>query len=500
MRRWALKLIVLVAFLVAPLWLAALAFDQLNRNQVTYRYIADALDPLSLTRVNVAWSPSQIQLARPMTEADEFRVGLALTEAWQALAAAQVSGSTDILKARFTGVALERATQSAEDASAHGGRIAVLSQAATPIFFHKDGSMMQVEVEMLVARYVVEDSGLAHHQVNVDTAVVTLFNHTSGWRVFSHERIATRHIDPEQVPTNFARLQGVNYYPANSPWTAFWPNFDPEQTLEDFERVLNLNGNTVRIFLPYAVFLEPEQTQSAMDDLRTLLQIAESLGINVIPTLFDLKPSFGPGGWANDILYLENVLPILAESSAVAFVDLKNEADLDFAAHGTGQIQAWLRSMRIATQVIAPDLPVTVGWSSAEFAGHLSDSVDVITYHDFGPAGQVRWSLDQAKEIANGRPVVVTEIGTSSYNLLAGLPGSSTKQARHLTHHLAALENAEGVLVWTLFDFPEIDAHVIGGTFWRRSLQAEYGLFNADGNEKPAARVVRAAFAKGDRP
>lgn len=494
MRRLLLKAIVLCAFLVMPLWLAALAFDQLNRNQETYRYIADALDPLTLAQSNVDWQPATTPIARPLTLADETRVGLALTEAWQALAAAQVSGDTDILKDRFTGVARARAEQSTLDAQAFGGRISVLRQAARPVFYHKDGSMLQLELDMLVARYVRDAAGLVHHQISDDVATVTLFNHTTGWRIFSYEREASSEVTPTVQPAKLPDLRGVNYYPAASPWLDFWEQFDDQVIAADFDRVLNLNANAVRIFLPYQDFAVTDRQEASLEKLRVLLQIAQDKGIWVIPTLFDFKPSFGPGSWTNDIRYLDAVLPVLQQSDAVAFVDLKNEADLDYAAHGRGQIQAWLRSMVTASALIAPDLPMTIGWSSADHAGELTDVLGVISYHDFGSVGAVRANLTSAQTTAAGKPVIVTEIGASSFNMALGLPGSQGKQADILRKKISDLQGAGGVFVWTLYDFDHIDGGVVGGTPWRKWLQAEFGLFQSDGSEKDAARAVRQGF------
>jgi endo-1,4-beta-mannosidase len=94
----------------------------------------------------------------------------------------------------------------------------------------------------------------------------------------------------------------------------------------------------------------------------------------------------------------------------------------------------------------------------------------------------------------------VTEIGTSSYELAMGLPGSPDEQAASLSARLEALASADGVLIWTLHDFPEIDASAVGASPWVERLQSAFGLIAADGSEKPAATAVRSAFAKRAEP
>ena len=58
------------------------------------------------------------------------------------------------------------------------------------------------------------------------------------------------------------------------------------------------------------------------------------------------------------------------------------------------------------------------------------------------------------------------------------------------------MEKADGLFVWTLYDFPNVDATAVGGSPWVKRLQARFGLFTADGTAKPAAEVVRQAFEK----
>ena len=494
MRRHLLKAILIAPFVVLPVWLAALGFELLSKNQVQYRYFEEALDPVIVTPTNLRWEPPDAPLNREITPADAERIGLALTEAWQALAAAQSAGNSDILRDRYTGIALDRAMTSVEDASEHGGRISVLSQSAKPLFYHMDGSLMQLELRLLTARYVIGEDGLPFHEMTWDTGVVTLKNQTSGWRIFSYERRDAEPAGQGRAPWEQRKLLGVNYYPIESPWRAFWESFDAELFAQDLDRIRNLGANSIRIFLGYQDFADPGTARQNLPKLAELLSIAEQNGIFVIPTLFDLKPSFSPGSWASDMIYLENVLSVLDKSTAVSFIDLKNEADLDFAAHNEGEIRAWLRTMIGAIREHSPNVSLSVGWSNADAAGNLTDILDVVSYHEFGPAGATSEGLLSSRKAAGGLPLVITEIGTSSYELALSFPGSQQGQAELLQERLAALDSADGVLVWTLYDFPHVDGSVIGASPLRKNLQAEYGLFKADGSEKPSARAVRQAF------
>lgn len=494
MIRAFLKILLILPLVAFPVWLAATAFESLSERETTYRFIFEALDPLSVAEDNVIWIDPEVPLARPLTPADKQRAGQTLAAAWQALAAAQSSGRTDILSDGFTGVALERAQVSVRDATEHGGRMAVLQQSAKPVFFHKDGSILQIELSTVTARYLIGPDGLMHHQLTKDVSIATMIQQTAGWRIFSFERRSEELLTPEKTAWNGPKLYGVNYYPSDSPWRKFWEDFDVETVSRDLDHIKNLGGNVVRIFLSFEDFLDPEKAPTNLEHLRSLLQLAESKNLWVIPTLFDLKPSFSPGTWSRDTDYLEAVLPILSDSSRIAFIDVKNEADLDFKAHDEAEIRAWLRTMVTMIRTNATGLPISIGWSSSESAGVLTDLLDVVSYHEFGSGRDTQAGLRRARALANGLPVIVTEVGASSFNLALGLPGSETGQSTTLRDRMKQLESSDGILVWTLHDFDEVDASVIGLSPWRRKLQSAYGLYRTDGSEKPSARAVRQAF------
>jgi endo-1,4-beta-mannosidase len=99
------------------------------------------------------------------------------------------------------------------------------------------------------------------------------------------------------------------------------------------------------------------------------------------------------------------------------------------------------------------------------------------------------------RRIAAGKPVVVSEIGQTSFGAFRAFPSSEQTQAEELDTRLAALDGADGVLVWTLHDFDRVDAAAVGASPWAQRLQAAFGLIRADGSEKPAAGAFRAWLA-----
>lgn len=493
--RNATKAAVFLSLMLICLTVSAALLEAASRRTVTYRYFDEALPPDPAHVPTIDWREPRQHLDRPFRDAEKALLGRRLDEAWTAHAIALDTGRTDHLADHFSGPALRRAAASAQVA---GARMAVLDQVVTPDFHHADGSMAVLESDHLTARFLLDAAGdLAGFDLARDAVRTVAINETTGWRLFVHERHATTDAPvAAQAPAPLPRLAGVNYYPALTPWDRFWPGYDARVVAADLDRVRGLGGNAIRIFLQRGAFLDPATRDDHLARLAELLDMAKARGLWVVPTLFDLRGGYETRLWAHDHLYLETVLPVLAACGCTAYVDLKNEPDLDYAAHGRGQVQAWIMAMAGSTRRIAPGLRLTVGWSSADRAADLAALFEVISYHDYtDPEGTAR-RLAHVRSHVGGKPVHVTEIGASSWSLLAGFPGSPDTQADLIAERTAALAGADGLFVWTLHDFPDPDPdhRVLGRSPWHRGLQSRFGLIAGDGAEKPAAATVRAAF------
>jgi hypothetical protein len=479
---------------LAVLGQVAAALAEANERDVTYRYFDEALSPLQAAASSVTWREPSAPLDRSFGAAEQRIVGLALSRAWSTHAVALETGAPLGLSDHFAGVALERATRSL---SVPGARMIVLDQTARPVFFHADGSLLQVESEALIARFHLDGTGaLDAFAVTRDTTLTTLRSDQAGWRIISHERRDAENMAQGPSGTAVPTAAGLNYYPSQTPWSRFWPEFDADIVAEDFDRIAELGANSVRVFLQRDDFLDPARSPAALEQLRTLLDLAGEVGLSVVPTLFDMRGGYGSVTWANDMIYLDRVMPVLAASDHVAYVDLKNEPDLDMDHHGAGHVEAWARTMLAAARGIAPDLAYTIGWSHPSAAGVMADTLDLITYHDYGPVEDSAAAFAAVRELAGDRPVHVTEVGATSFSLLAGrFPSSPDAQARRLGERLDALAEADGLFVWTLNDFPDPDPVAVGHSPWVIGLQGQFGLFTSTGAPKPAAEAVARAFS-----
>lgn len=527
--------------MIAALVVAGSAYTDVNKRQVSYEYLHEALTAAEVATNIVTWKPPQGPIARIVTEADRKTLGLALTEAWNAHGAAQHLGQTAVLADYFSEVALERALRSAETAHATDTRMVVLNMVAEPVFHHLDGTLMQVKVEMQVVRFAIgDDDRLAQFQLTRDTALTTLVEKTSGWQILSHERLDASPITlpPTQGSGAIDAMAGINYYPADTPWRDFWPAYDKDVTEQDIHLIAELDINAIRVFIPHTFGVEdvelsdaalattdfrfaslrydspvkaeataparagrsPTLAEQQFAKLEHLLDSAQAAGLKVIPTLFDMKQDYDLAGWSDDHHQLARLAPLFADHPAVAYVDLKNEPDLDFSNHGRARVEAWLRSMAIIHKNLAPEVPLTVGWSSHRDALTLADTLDVLTYHDYADPSLSQARLDEVLASSAGKPVMITEIGETSFTALANWPSSEVAQAHRLSDRIRSLSASDGIFVWTLHDFSSPDPLAVGQSFWIRQLQANFGLYGLDGAPKPAAEFARQAltdFLKG---
>jgi hypothetical protein len=498
MKRLLIPTLAVASFLglaAVVLWMAGEAFAASQHRSREYRYLSEALEVVERPAGAVGWTTPVRPLVRSVTGDDEELIAAALTQAWRSFAAASDTGETALLADHFAGIALSRAQLAADEAWKGGTRMVVLEETARPEFLHLDGSIFQLSAKATTVRYALRDGQLAQLDLTLDDVLTTLTNETTGWRVFSHERTGSEPLTPPIRPRlALPRLNGVNYYPASTPWRRFWPEFDTKIIAADLDLVASLGGNAVRIFLPIGDFGSDADGDANLGKLGAFLSLAQEREIKVIPTLFDLKPGYRPALWADDVAYLRRVLPVLSASPSVVIVDLKNEPDLDREAQGSGLVEAWLTTMTLMSREIAPDLPLTIGWSSDKAATDMAGLLDAVSYHDYADVAGTAERLAGVRRLAEGKPVLVTEVGTSSFGLASGFPGSPAKQARSLQDRLRQLEAADAVLVWTLHDFAAPDVAAVGGSPWVKRLQAEFGLYDGTGMAKPAARVVTEAF------
>jgi len=301
----------------------------------------------------------------------------------------------------------------------------------------------------------------------------------------------------EKFTPKFAqKFIGLNYYPATASWRDFWVRFPALEIKSDLITARNMNVNAVRIFLNHDYFDSAQTQGEALIKLNNFLDLCESYNIQVLITLFDLRPNYELSNWASDIKHVDVVLSKVADHPAILGIDLKNQADLDFENWGEGRVEAWLTVMARYIQMQFPELAVTAGWSSADNALRLSDVVDFISYHEYqNPKGFIDRLLS-IKSASNGKPVMITELGSTIWHPPFIQKITEKTQASRLSQQLEQASQSNGIFVWTLNDFDHVGSDVVGPLPWRQAQQRHFGLIRNDGSFRPAADIFKSFGAR----
>lgn len=334
-----------------------------------------------------------------------------------------------------------------------------------------------------------------------ETRILSFYQTQAGWIqngtkiIAKTPRVHASH--DRNLDTKFSDgFVGLNYYPASASWRDFWVEFPIDEIKFDIEKAKRLNVNSLRVFLTHDYFDNIETGEDALEKLQTFLDLCQKNNIQVLLTLFDLRPDYTLSNWGTDIAHIDYVLGKLAAHKAVLGVDLKNQPDLDFENWGEGLVEAWLTVMARHIQSKHPNLVVTTGWSKADNAARLSNVFDIVTYHEYQDPKSFGQRLNDVIEQVGDKPVMITELGSTIWYPPFIKDYNETTQASRLQNQLNQAELADGVFVWTLNDFDDVGKEVVGPLPWRKAQQRHFGLIRPDGSLRPAAHILKAFGAR----
>ncbi len=320
----------------------------------------------------------------------------------------------------------------------------------------------------------------------------------SKWKIIS---LSTKETNPiefiktkDSKPLNLGT--GINYYPSKTPWEEFWPEFNKNKTSSDFKKIKNANFKNIRIFLPFTFYQSQKNLESNLPKLNTLLDIADSLDLKVMITLFD-RVDYSPANWNWHFESLKNLMTALSSHPAILAWDIKNEPDLDFKvhskAHGKNYVINWLKLVIQTIKEINREAPITIGWSNSKNALLLKDHVDFISFHYFDAPHDF---INKIKPLISEttKTFVVSEFGKHSCNTFWN-PFSNTKQdqGEYISETLRAMSTSQVKLafVWGFTDFHRLPKSM--NSFLRpdkNCAQMNMGVFDIHGEAKPALRAL----------
>lgn len=288
-------------------------------------------------------------------------------------------------------------------------------------------------------------------------------------------------------PIKIENIKGTNYYPKNSPWDMFGNNFNELQLDKDLQLMQDMGLNSVRIFLQYQDFggaiVKPEKLKK----LKVFLDLAYQRKIYCIVTLFDFYGNYDVTDWVITQKHAKQIVEHFKDHPGILAWDIKNEPDLDFASRGQERVLSWLDNMVRNIKTWDNNHMVTIGWSNTESAHHLSNQLDIVSFHYYKNLELFNQDVNALKSKVKGKQIVLQEYGYSSYNgIWNGFSGSEEDQANYYAKIQSLIHEQElPYLFWTLYDFKEVPNSVVGWRPWRKKPQRFYGCFDAKGNRKP---------------
>jgi hypothetical protein len=212
-------------------------------------------------------------------------------------------------------------------------------------------------------------------------------------------------------------IRGFNYTPANvaSPRHHIdtWVHYDSATIEFDMDLAKSLNLNQVRIFVPYAVYVEDKEALPAK--LRHFVRECHRRGIGVMPVV-------GSGPWLRDTSqraqgreWISFLIDAISDEPGLRFWDVMNEPDWP-----TTPRERVLRNfenckfMAKTFHELDPNTPVTIGMAFVDGMIEMADYVDVLQFHDYMQTReQIRNNITRAKEFAEkvNKPLINGEIG-----------------------------------------------------------------------------------------
>ncbi|WP_031425271.1 cellulase family glycosylhydrolase [Flavimarina sp. Hel_I_48] len=286
-------------------------------------------------------------------------------------------------------------------------------------------------------------------------------------------------------------IEGINYYPKDTPWDMFGEGFDSEIIAEDLQIIAEAGLNTIRIFLQYEDFGKAAVQEEKLVKLQKTLDAAQANNLKVVVTLFDFYGDYSVLDWTLTHEHARQIVSRFKDHEAIIAWDLKNEPDLDFKSRGEEEVLNWLKFLIPQIRRTDPNHLLTVGWSSPEAAHHLKDELDLVSFHYYKDKEQFLEIYTELQEAIN-KPLVLQEFGISSYNGLLNPLGYNEADQAEYHNYMQDFFSKDQVsfMSWTLYDFDEVPTSVVGRLPWRKARQKKFGFLDTEGHRKPSFKYI----------
>ncbi len=279
-------------------------------------------------------------------------------------------------------------------------------------------------------------------------------------------------------------IKGVNYYSQHSPWKEFWIEYDSTVIHQDLSKIRDLGFNSIRVFIPLLDFGRNDINLDNVKKLDHMLNTADSLGLMIVPTLFDFPIGYDLWTYPSYYRQLKFLVNRYIDHPALLAWNLKNEPDIDFIYHNEDVVLSWLQSFIALYYQLDNKHPLTIGWADGKHASLFADQLDYISFHHYTELDELKEHIKSLSQF--DKNLVIEEFGFPSGNNPVRLfLNTQSKQADYVTDVVQfAKENNIGWMVWTLYDYPQAPSSVFGWKPWIRKDQRHFGLIGLDGSFK----------------
>jgi hypothetical protein len=362
-------------------------------------------------------------------------------------------------------------------------------------FFSEDGQLVVLKDEHVVEyKKIYKDDQFVMETSETASYKMILLLEDGFWRIRHLVKETVTDLDKTIETSSVADLniKGINYYPQATPWDMFGDQFDIKIIENDFNIMKDAGLNTIRIFIPYEDFGKANVQEEKLQKLQQVLDAAETKQLKAVVTLFDFYGNYEVLDWTLNHRHAETIVSRFKNHNAILAWDIKNEPNLDFESRGKQNVLAWLEHILLLVKSIDTEHLVTIGWSNMESAPILKDKVDFVSFHYYKDRTNFEESyLDLKAKIPN-KQIVLGEFGESSYGgFWKPFVGSEKKQANYFKEMQQVL-TAQNIsfMSWTLYDFEDIPASVVGSRPWRTNPQKKFGFIDKDGKRKLAFEFI----------
>ncbi len=373
-------------------------------------------------------------------------------------------------------------------------------------FYSADGQLAVISDSGVEEyQHIYQENQLLFQVKEISNYKVLLLLEDGYWRIRHMVKEKSNHQENQQSSNGFAKvirykiyvddkeyqMKGINYYPQKTPWDMFGDDFDIEVIGKDFDILKEAGLNTIRIFIPYEEFGKEQLDTEKLEKLEKVLNMAQTKGLMVVPTLFDFYGDYSVLDWTLTHRHAEQIVGRFKDHKAILAWDVKNEPNLDFESRGKENVTGWLKEMIHQIKEHDPNHLVTIGWSDMESATLLNEEVDIVSFHYYKDIDDFDNDFSFL-DVKVDKPLVLQEFGLSSNRGLWSPFGFSERNQAdyHKTFQEIIKKKNIHYLSWTLYDFQNVPSSVVGRLPWRKHKQKHFGFIDASGNKKEAFQYI----------